>query len=551
MPTYEYECPEGHAFEKFQKMTDKPPRQVPDLRQAGGRGRSRAGPGWCSGAAASTSPTTARTARDPGSPRPRSRRREAREHGAPPRRKPSPTPSTAPRREAQAREEGRQRVSDALRAELDAGRRARSAPTGSSSSSSARATPATATSPPTSPWCSPAASAAIPAQMAERVVARAAASRRRGRPDRDRRPRLHQLLAGRRPARRGASRRILGRGPAYGRSAAGAGAQGQRRVRVGQSDRARCTSGMAAAPRWATRIAALLEWTGHAVTREFYINDAGVQIDQLGAEPLGPRPAGGRARARRSPRAATTASTCVENARHVLAAKEGRAFADLPEAEGDAPLPARSALPDPARGAGPRPRRLRRPLRRDDARSRRSTTAARSQRALDAARRARADLRSRTARSGSGPPSSATTRTACCGSATARFTYLVPDIAYHIDKHERGFDRAIDVWGADHHGYIPRMRAVLRALGYADDFFDVELVQLVKVVRGGEEVKMSKRVRRVRHAARPVRGGRRGRRALLLPACGRARARSTSTSTSPSGRPTRTRSSTCRWRTPG
>ena len=73
------------------------------------------------------------------------------------------------------------------------------------------------------------------------------------------------------------------------------------------------------------------------------------------------------------------------------------------------------------------------------------------------------------------------------------YTYLVPDIAYHIDKHDRGFDRAIDVWGADHHGYIPRMRAVLQALGYPPEFFDVALVQLVKVVRGGEEVKMSKR----------------------------------------------------------
>ena len=51
----------------------------------------------------------------------------------------------------------------------------------------------------------------------------------------------------------------------------------------------------------------------------------------------------------------------------------------------------------------------------------------------------------------------------------------------------------IDVWGADHHGYIPRMRAVLEALGYPPEFFDVALVQLVKVVRGGEEVKMSKR----------------------------------------------------------
>ena len=72
-------------------------------------------------------------------------------------------------------------------------------------------------------------------------------------------------------------------------------------------------------------------------------------------------------------------------------------------------------------------------------------------------------------------------------------TYFVPDIAYHIDKHERGFDRVIDVWGADHHGYIPRMRAVLRALGYGEDFFEVVLVQLVKVVKDGEEVRMSKR----------------------------------------------------------
>jgi arginyl-tRNA synthetase len=72
-------------------------------------------------------------------------------------------------------------------------------------------------------------------------------------------------------------------------------------------------------------------------------------------------------------------------------------------------------------------------------------------------------------------------------------TYLAPDIAYHVDKHNRGFDRVIDVWGADHHGYIPRMRAALAALGYPPEFFDVELVQLVRVVRGAEEVKMSKR----------------------------------------------------------
>src|SRR5690606_8425058 len=73
------------------------------------------------------------------------------------------------------------------------------------------------------------------------------------------------------------------------------------------------------------------------------------------------------------------------------------------------------------------------------------------------------------------------------------YTYFVPDIAYHLDKHGRGFDRVIDVWGADHHGYIPRVRGALVALGIPAAWFEVSLVQLVKVVRGGDEVKMSKR----------------------------------------------------------
>jgi hypothetical protein len=73
------------------------------------------------------------------------------------------------------------------------------------------------------------------------------------------------------------------------------------------------------------------------------------------------------------------------------------------------------------------------------------------------------------------------------------YTYFVPDIAYHRDKHERGFTRAIDVWGADHHGYVARMRAAMHALGYPDDFFHAEIVQLVRVMRGGEEVRFSKR----------------------------------------------------------
>lgn len=73
------------------------------------------------------------------------------------------------------------------------------------------------------------------------------------------------------------------------------------------------------------------------------------------------------------------------------------------------------------------------------------------------------------------------------------FTYLLPDIAYHRDKFSRGFDLLIDVWGADHHGYVPRMKAAIQALGHDPTELQVELTQLVKLLRSGEEVRMSKR----------------------------------------------------------
>ena len=72
-------------------------------------------------------------------------------------------------------------------------------------------------------------------------------------------------------------------------------------------------------------------------------------------------------------------------------------------------------------------------------------------------------------------------------------TYFASDIAYHQDKYNRGFDRVIDVWGADHHGYIPRMTAAVEASGYRRDQFHVILVQLVNLLRGGEPVAMSTR----------------------------------------------------------
>jgi arginyl-tRNA synthetase len=72
------------------------------------------------------------------------------------------------------------------------------------------------------------------------------------------------------------------------------------------------------------------------------------------------------------------------------------------------------------------------------------------------------------------------------------YTYLVPDIAYHREKARRGFEEAVDVWGADHHGYVPRMRAALAALRL-ETFLSVEIVQMVRILRGGEEAKLSKR----------------------------------------------------------
>ena len=72
-------------------------------------------------------------------------------------------------------------------------------------------------------------------------------------------------------------------------------------------------------------------------------------------------------------------------------------------------------------------------------------------------------------------------------------TYFASDIAYHQDKYDRGFERVVDVWGADHHGYIPRMKAAVEASGHRRDQFDVILVQLVNLLRAGEPVAMSTR----------------------------------------------------------
>ncbi len=235
-------------------------------------------------------------------------------------------------------------------------------------------------------------------------------------------------------------------------------------------------------------IASLLEWTGHAVTREFYVNDAGVQIDKA-AQSLWARIRQEAGYPAEVPEGGYHGEYVKENARAVLK-REGRAFADLPEEE--ALRRCRSLIV-----------RMQREEQDSDLEQFgvKFDVISSEQSAYDSGgvERAIQLLQSRGLTYGS--EGALWLRTTDFGDDKDRvlrksdgtLTYLTPDIAYHIDKHDRGFDRAIDVWGADHHGYIPRMRAALAALGYPPEFFDVELVQLVRVVRSGEEVKMSKR----------------------------------------------------------
>ncbi len=73
------------------------------------------------------------------------------------------------------------------------------------------------------------------------------------------------------------------------------------------------------------------------------------------------------------------------------------------------------------------------------------------------------------------------------------YTYFASDIAYHKDKLDRGFDTIINIWGADHHGYIPRIKSILEAVGLQEEKFKVILIQMVTLLRHGEPVQMSKR----------------------------------------------------------
>ncbi len=235
-------------------------------------------------------------------------------------------------------------------------------------------------------------------------------------------------------------------------------------------------------------IAALLEGTGHAVVREFYVNDAGAQIDKL-ARSLWARVQQRVGRDAEVPEGGYHGDYLIELAEGILA-REGRAFADLPQEEGIrrcrsiGVLSQRAEQDEDLREFGVkfdviyfeselyRDRLIERTL--ADL-TRRGYTYEQDG-ALWLRTTAFGDDKDRVLRKSDGT-----------------YTYLLPDIAYHRHKRERGFARAIDVWGADHHGYVPRLQAGMKALGYPEDFFHAEIVQLVRVMRGGEEVRFSKR----------------------------------------------------------
>jgi arginyl-tRNA synthetase len=280
---------------------------------------------------------------------------------------------------------------------------------------------------------------------------------------------------------------ILAGGAAYGKSDVGAGAKvNVEFVSANPTGPLHVGHGRGAA--LGDGIAALLEWAGWAVTREFYVNDAGIQIDKL-ARSLWARVQQLAGRPAEIPDGGYQGEYLKELAEGILA-KEGKRFADLPEAEGlrrcrtIGVLSQRAEQDEDLREFGVR----------FDVVLRESElyTQGLIEQTLDELARGGHTFEE---------DGALWLRTTAFGDDKDRvlrksegtYTYLVPDIAYHRNKHERGFVQAIDVWGADHHGYVPRMRAALRALGYPDGFLHVEIVQLVRVMRGGEEVRFSKR----------------------------------------------------------
>jgi arginyl-tRNA synthetase len=237
--------------------------------------------------------------------------------------------------------------------------------------------------------------------------------------------------------------------------------------------------------------ASLLEWTGHEVSREYYVNDAGHQIELLG-ESIEARFRQSLGEHAELPEGGYQGVYVAEVAEHIAAESGAESIREL-DSEQRCRMFARSAsevlLKEQTRDL-------------EDFGVRMDTFFRES--ALFE-RRDVEELLGGLEGSGHSYREGGALwlRTTDFGDEKDRVllksdgshTYFMTDIAYHLDKAVRGFSRTIDVWGADHHGYVSRMEAALSALGYPS-LLEVLLIQLVTVMRGGAEVRMSKRAGR-------------------------------------------------------
>jgi arginyl-tRNA synthetase len=234
-------------------------------------------------------------------------------------------------------------------------------------------------------------------------------------------------------------------------------------------------------------IAALLEATGHEVVREFYVNDAGLQVARL-ARSLWARIQEAVGRQAEIPEGGYHGAYLQELAARVLE-EEGRAFADLPEDEGvrrcrDTAVRTQRAEQDrDLADFGVRFDVISSEQDLYDSDGIKDTLAELERRGL---------IYERDGASWFDTSRFGDSKDRVLRKSDGTYTYFLPDIAYHRSKLQRGFDVGIDVWGADHHGYVPRMQAAMHALG-APEFFKAVIVQLVRVMRHGEEVRFSKR----------------------------------------------------------
>jgi arginyl-tRNA synthetase len=234
-------------------------------------------------------------------------------------------------------------------------------------------------------------------------------------------------------------------------------------------------------------IAALLEWNGHQVVREFYVNDAGVQIDRL-AESMELRWRELHGETVAMPEGGYLGSYIQDMARDVEA-ESGDALRDMTRAERLAFL--RTWATTRLRAEQDTDLRLFGVHFDSYFEESRLYVEGRLEETL-------AELQSRGLTYEQ--DGAVWIRTTDFGDDKDRvlvksdgsFTYFLPDLAYHRQKAARGFEHAVNVWGADHHGYVPRMKAALTALGL-QNFLDVEIVQMVRIMRGGREMKLSKR----------------------------------------------------------